>query len=395
MNKFIDINSTLIYEEYKLAIVTCIMIIMLYPVWFVAKRVITLTIKKSFARKGELYNKTLERNNIYTRLMQLITVVYFMIWSDVVDQSMIISPVVIRLKHSAIQIYAVITVVMLLNAFINIGLEIFQKKSLSKKTPIALHAQILKIILISCSILACVSVTFGVSISSLFASLGAAAALLTFVFKDTLTSLMASLQVTFQDIIRVGDWVSVPSRGIDGDVEKITITLVLIRNFDRTTTTVPTGIFLNEAVQNWRSMVEKGGRRIKRALSIDMDTIKIYNQQDLDLISKLPCMLEFARTNKNLFNAANDITNITMFRHYVSCYLKHHQGIHKEGFTFLVRQLAPTAQGLPLELYVFTKDTNWINYEAVQSEIFEHLLGVLSKFNLKVFQYNLPSLQHH
>lgn len=164
------------------------------------------------------------------------------------------------------------------------------------------------------AILAIFSLVIGISISSLFTSLGAAAALLTFVFKDTLLGLIASLQVTFQNIIQVGDWVTLPQYNADGDIQKITITVVVIRNFDNTYTTVPTSAFLTTGVKNWRSMFEMGGRRIKRAISLDMSTIKICTQKELDAIKKLPYMLEFAAENTTLFDQESQTTNLTMFR---------------------------------------------------------------------------------
>ena len=224
------------------------------------------------------------------------------------------------------------------------------------------------------------------SIPALFASLGAAAALLTFVFKDTFSAIVASLQVTFQDIIRVGDWVTLSKYSIDGDVERITISTVVIRNFDGTTTTVPTPAFLTDSVKNWRPMFDKGGRRIKRALNLDINSIRICNDDELKYISKLSSMKDFVAENVNLFSKSNHTTNLTMFRHYVNSYLKSNQHIHKEGFTFLVRHLDPTPYGLPIEIYVFTTDTAWVDYENIQSNIFEHLLGILPNFGLKAFQ---------
>lgn len=133
-------------------------------------------------------------------------------------------------------------------------------------------------------------------------------------------------------------------------------------------------------------MFEMGGRRIKRAISLDMSTVKICTQKELNAIKKLPYMLEFAAENKTLFNQENQTTNLTMFRHYIGQYLKNNKNIHQEGFTFLIRTLDPTPNGIPIEIYVFTKDTKWLNYEEVQASIFEHLLGILPIFKLKAFQ---------
>ena len=265
-------------------------------------------------------------------------------------------------------------------------MEIYNKTRYSKRVAIELHIHIAKIVIVTCTTLSVLSLLLGVSISSLFTSIGAAAALLTFVFKDTVLGLVSSLQLTFLNIIRVGDWVTLPQYNADGNIEDITITVVTIRNFDKTYTTVPISAFLTTGVKNWRAMFESGGRRIKRALNIDITTITICKDKDLVLIKKLSTFKNLIKEKPVLFEANNGITNVSLFRYYIEEYLKSHQQIHNEGFTFLVRQLSPTENGLPVELYVFTKDTNWINYESIQADIFDHLIGIMPIFNLKIFQ---------
>jgi miniconductance mechanosensitive channel len=309
-----------------------------------------------------------------------------MFWGDVFDKSDLMSSVVVRIKDVGITIYLIFAISTFLLALLNIAADIYKTKAVSKRVPIGLHTQIVKIVIVICAILTTFSLVMGVSISSLFTSIGAAAALLTFVFKDTVLGLMASIQLTFQDIIKVGDWVTLPSYNADGDIEKITITVVTIRNFDKTFTTVPTYAFLTTGVRNWRAMFQAGGRRIKRAISLDMDTIKICDQKVLNKFSKMPCMKELVKSDPAIFDGKNSIANITMFRKYIEQYLKVHKDIHNDGFSSMVRQLAPTPNGVPIEIYVFTKETRWANHEAIQADIFDHLLGIMPEFELRAFQ---------
>jgi len=239
------------------------------------------------------------------------------------------------MKDIAITTYIIFAITSFLLVIINISVDFYNVRKLTKKIAVELHTQILKIIIVTCAILAFLALVLGISISSLFTSIGAAAALLMLVFKDTVLGLITSLQLTFQNIIQVGDWVTLPQYNADGDIQKITISVVVIRNFDNTYTTVPTSAFLTTGVKNWRPMFELGGRRIKRAISLDMDTIKICDQNELDIIKKMPYMSMLVKEKSQLFSAESQATNLSMFRHYVTQYLESNQKIHKEGFTFL------------------------------------------------------------
>lgn len=378
-----------LFEGNQMLVMICIMIIAFYPLLFITKKVVSPSVNKIVKLKGEKYEKIIDRYHFTTRLVHLFVAFYLMFWGDIFHKSHLMSDAAIRAKDLIITVYFIFAISTFLLAVINIGSDMYKTKALSNRVPIGLHTQIIKIFIVICAILTTVSTVLGISVSSLFTSIGAAAALLTFVFKDTVLGLMASIQLTFQDIIKVGDWVTLPSYNADGDIEKITITVVVIRNFDKTYTTVPTYAFLTTGVKNWRAMFQSGGRRIKRAISLDMDTVKICSQAELNKFKKMPCMHDLAVEKPELFDAKNSVANITMFRKYIEQYLKANENIHQEGFTFLVRQLDPTENGIPIQLYIFTKDTKWVNHEAVQSDIFDHLLGIMPEFELKAFQASL------
>ncbi|MGC0371775.1 MAG: hypothetical protein DGJ47_000475 [Rickettsiaceae bacterium] len=386
MKQLLHLDYLDMYKEYEVLASLLIMLLLLWPFIRFFKAFITPPIKKALESRMPNYGRIFENNKLYRQFIKLSVLIYFISWSEFIDHIEDTHRLFLRAKGVTLQIYIIITISSVIISLLNIFSDVYRKKSASLKAPIGLYTQIIKIAIIICTTLSVVSTVLGLSISALFASLGAAAAVLTFVFKDVVTALIASIQVTAQDIIRIGDWVTVPNKNVDGNVERITITIVVIRNFDGTTTTVPTAIFLQNSIINWRPMYEAGGRRIKRSLSLDMDFVKVCDSESLNVIKSLPVMSDSVNNNPELFDPINETTNITLFRNYINAYLKSHEDIHKDGFTFLVRQLDPTPTGIPIELYIFTKDTRWVEHEEIQASIFEHLIGVLPKFKLKPFQ---------
>jgi miniconductance mechanosensitive channel len=229
--------------------------------------------------------------------------------------------------------------------------------------------------------------------------LGAMMAVILLVFRDTLLSLVASVQLTNNDLIRVGDWIEMPQFGADGDVVDIALNTVKVQNWDRTVTVIPTHKFLDHSFKNWRSMFDGGGRRIKRSIHVDMTTIRFLTSEETERFSRFALLRDYMASKvKELeeYNAKHcddpslivngrRLTNVGTLRAYIIAYLKNHPQIHSE-LTFLVRQLAPTPEGLPLEIYVFTTDTRWAYYEAIQADIFDHILAIVPEFGLRIYQ---------
>jgi miniconductance mechanosensitive channel len=219
------------------------------------------------------------------------------------------------------------------------------------------------------------------------------------VFKDTILGFVAGVQLATNDMVRPGDWIEMPKYGADGDVIEVALTTVKVRNFDNTITTLPTYALISDSFKNWRGMSEKGGRRIKRAIQIDVTSIAFCTPEMTERflkIEKLRPYIEAKQAELDEYNQENDVdasvlvngrrmTNIGTFRAYVLSYLRDHPQLHKD-MTLMVRQLPPSAVGLPLEIYVFTSDVRWVNYESIQSDIFDHIFAALGQFDLKVFQ---------
>ena len=229
--------------------------------------------------------------------------------------------------------------------------------------------------------------------------LGALTAVLMLVFRDTILSLVASVQIMSNDMIRIGDWVEMPQANTDGDVIDIALHTVKIQNWDKTISAIPTHKFISESFKNWRGMSESGGRRIKRAIHLDMSSIHFLSDEEVEQLSRFEFLHDYLQAKRTALEVANArkvagndvvpdqrrLTNMGTFRAYVRHYLLNHPKIH-QGMTLIVRQHQPGPQGLPLEIYCFSNDTNWANYEAIQADIFDHLIASLHEFGLQAFQ---------
>jgi miniconductance mechanosensitive channel len=229
--------------------------------------------------------------------------------------------------------------------------------------------------------------------------LGAMAAVFSFIFKDSILGLVAGMLLSLNDMLRIGDWIEMPKYGADGDVIDVTMNTVKVQNFDRTITTIPAYALISDSFRNWRGMQETGGRRIKRAINIDTSSVKFCTHDMLDKYKKIHLLNEYIESKEKEieeYNSINQIdtsllvngrhlTNIGTFRIYIANYLKHHPKIH-QGLIQIVRQLPPSENGLPLEIYAFTNDINWVNYEGIQADIFDHILAVAKEFDLDIFQ---------
>lgn len=225
-------------------------------------------------------------------------------------------------------------------------------------------------------------------------------AVILLIFRDTILSFVASIQIASNDMIRIGDWIEMPQFAADGDVIDIALHTVKVQNWDKTITTIPTYKMIDESFRNWRGMQESGGRRLKRAVHIDMRSIAFLDEKQIDRFEHFVLLESYIQKKKaeleeynraqtsgtDLVANARRLTNVGTFRAYVRNYLREHPGIHGEGMTFLVRQLPPGAEGLPIEIYVFTKTTAWVDYEQTQADIFDHILGILPEFGLRVYQ---------
>ncbi|MCO6058346.1 mechanosensitive ion channel family protein [Pseudomonas sp. MOB-449] len=296
--------------------------------------------------------------------------------------------------------FIILTIALALSAALNIVSSLYQRRKDAHLRPIKGYVQVLKIAIFAIATILMIASLIDRSPLILLSGLGAMAAVLLLIFQDTLLSLVASVQITSSDIIRVGDWVEMPQLNADGDVIDIALHTVKVQNWDKTITTIPTKRFITDSFKNWRGMQESGGRRIKRCLYLDQNSVRFLTPDDISRLRDFRLLDNYLTVKQSELLSWNSqlddderlpvnsrqLTNIGTFRAYVEHYLRENQDIRKD-MTLLVRQMAPTADGLPLELYCFTNTTAWARYEAIQSDIFDHLLAILPEFGLRVFQH--------
>lgn len=275
-------------------------------------------------------------------------------------------------------VYITIVGIKLVFAFISALYEISSQHEKLKDHSLKGFYQMLKLVVACIGAIIVISTLIDKDPIAILTGLGAGTAILMLVFQDTIKGLVAGIQLMVNDMLRPGDWITVPKYGADGDVIEVTLTTVKVRNWDKTITTVPPYALVNDSFQNWRGMFDIGGRRVKRSINIDMHTVRFCTAQEMEKFRKEPWMEGFQATGK-------EEVNLYIFRHYVEYYLRNHPKVSQE-MTLLVRQLQPTAQGMPIELYFFSADTAWVNYEFLQAEVFDHLLAMLHTFDLKIFQ---------
>ena len=237
--------------------------------------------------------------------------------------------------------------------------------------------QMIKLVVVCIGGIIIISTLIDKSPVAILTGLGAGTAILMLVFQDTIKGLVAGIQLMANDMLRPGDWITVPKHGADGDVLEVTLTTVKVRNWDKTIITVPPYALVNDSFQNWRGMFDIGGRRVKRSINIDMNTVRFCTSEEMDAYRKQPWM--------EGFESAKEEVNLHLFRHYIEYYLTHHPEVNQE-MIMTVRQLQPGAQGMPIELYFFSADTAWLKYEHLQAEVFDHVLAMVHIFGLKVFQ---------
>ena len=295
--------------------------------------------------------------------------------------------------------FMILTVILAITGALNLVNALYARRPEARQRPIKGYIQVGKIVLYAAAAILVVATLLDRSPLLLISGLGAMAAVLLLVFKDTILSLVASVQLTSNDMIRVGDWIEMPQLNANGDVIDLALHTVKIQNFDKTITTIPTWRLINESFVNWRGMQESGGRRIMRAILLDQTAIRFLTPEERANLKRFALLdvyldqkdRDLAAWNESLVKSGRDpvntrrLTNVGTFRAYVLAYLKVHPGIAKEK-TLLVRQRDPTPEGLPLEIYAFTNTVQWEAYEAIQSDIFDHVLSILPEFDLRLFQ---------
>jgi len=367
----------------------------------VAKNFIVALINRLLHKSTSKRDDILARRKVFERLSQLAPALVIYALAPYV-LSAYPAPGAFIAKLSLITI--VVIGVLFIDALINAGLEIYGTYRASRNFPIKSFAQAAKLMLYFLGAVSTLSLILGQSPMTFIAGFGAFAAVLMFVFKDPILGFVAGLQLSANRMVAVGDWIEMPKYGIDGDVMEIALTTVKIRNFDKTITTVPTQALINDSFKNWRGMTETGGRRIKRSIYLDVASVRFCDEEMLRRYSKIQHIADYLDEKRRELTTYNEthmkdpdalvpanlvngrrLTNVGTFRAYLEAYLRAHPKISKT-LTLLVRQLQPTENGLPIEIYVFSTQTDWGVYESIQADIFDHILAAAPEFDLRIFQ---------
>jgi len=294
----------------------------------------------------------------------------------------------------------VVAAVVSASAFLTAMNEIYSRNPEYRRRPIKGYLQVIKIALAILTTVVVVSILVDRSPWLFLSGLGAMTAVVLLIFKDTLLSLVASIQIASNDMIHVGDWIEMPEAGADGDVIDVALHTVKVQNWDKTITTIPTHRLIEGSFKNWRGMTQAGGRRIKRAVHVDLSSVRFLDDADLERFGRWALLADYIREKREELARWNQqpgrdsainadirrLTNVGTLRAYIRAYLRAHPGIHQTGHTLIVRQLAPGPTGLPIEIYCFTNDVAWERYEGIQADIFDHILAILPDFGLRIFQ---------
>ena len=386
-DKVIYIRTILLFVAL---IIACIII------WWVGEKLLNYIIPKVTAKTKTLWDDIILNKKVINAVTHLVPAIVLSHFAPIVFSDFhFIDPFLVRITD----IFIIIVAAEICSSFFNSAREILLQIKRFKDKPIGSFTQLGKILVYSVAIILIISIAINEKPIFLLSGLGAMAAILLLIFKDSILGFVASIQLSGNDMVRLGDWVTVSNYGADGDVIEINLTTIKVQNFDKTITTIPTYAFISDAFTNWRGMENSDGRRIKRALNIKIDSIKFCSPEMLERFKKYHLITNYIEDKQKVISQFNKkhnvdkselingrhLTNIGLFRIYVEEYLKTNPNINS-NMTCMVRQLSPTEFGLPIEVYSFSKSKVWTEYEAIMADLFDHLLAVTPNFELEIYE---------
>ena len=363
---------------------------------FVTRKFIVQGISKFIKNSNNDWDDILLEKEVFNSLSTLVPLIFIQYLSVPILSDF---PSLIPFVHLAVKVSLVLVIASVLIKALKALEEVSTRVPYFKDKPIMSYVQIANLMIYVVAAILIIATILDRDPLALLGALGALTAVLMLVFKDTILGLVASIQLSSHDMVRVGDWVSMPDYGTDGDVLEITLNTVKIQNWDKTISTIPTYAFISGSFKNWRGMTDSKGRRIKRSLNINMTSIKFCTNEEISHYKNIELLKDYIESIQSEIATHNDtnssdkssllngrnLTNIGLFREYAHQYLMANENIRKD-LTVMVRQLEPTENGLPIEVYCFSSNINWVEYEGIQSDIFDHLLSSTSNFDLEIFQ---------
>ncbi len=363
---------------------------------YLAKRFIAYVVHPIIRKTTIQWDDLLIENNVIVRFSHIVPAAIIHFFAPAIFDG---TSEIIEMFSLIVNTYLIVITLFVIDGVLNFTRAVWERGPIGKRYPAKSFIQAAKLVINLIGLIFILSAILGKSPIVLFSGLGAVTAILLLIFKDAILGLVAGFQLSVNNMVMVGDWIEMPARGADGDVIDVSLTTVKVQNWDKTITTIPTYALISDSFKNWRGMSDSGGRRIKRALYVDMRTIQFADEEMLERFKRIRLLRPYLEKKLEEIQAYNDgvgeelselingrrLTNVGTFRAYCLAYLRNHPKVHQE-MTLLVRQLAPGSHGLPLEIYVFTNDTAWARYEDIQGDIFDHFLSVLPEFGLSAYQ---------
>lgn len=375
----------------------CLIILIISSIgYYLAKYQVLVFVHNVVMKTKNTWDDLLLEHNVFSRFAFLIPLLLLLFLTPIfLPAETMLSTFIIVLAKIALSFQIARSV----SAILNVIRSLYQRKARERYLPLSSTIQVIKLVIYLVATILAVSFILDKSPIYLLSGLGALTAVLLLVFQDTIKGLVASIQISANKMVAPGDWIEIPNYGADGDVIDIGLNTVKVKNFDNTVTTVPTYALINGSFRNWRGMINSGGRRIKRTIILDINSISFYQNEQIEKLKEISLLKNYLQKKSDEITSSlqennlpgdnvnsRQLTNIGTFRAYMEAYLHNHEKIH-HNMTCMVRQLAATEAGLPLEIYCFSNDQNWQNYEGIQADIFDHLFAMAPIFNLRVFQH--------
>lgn len=391
--------SKTISEYANLFVNMILLLFFVFIIHYIFKRILIEIFSRIAKRTKTEFDDLLVANKTTKYISYLIPLLFVNLIIPIIMEKFVYWEIIIS---KGIEIYIVILVLWIIRSILNSVKDHLKKLPDFNDKPIDSYIQVVMIILWIFGITSMILIIFNTSITTVFGTFGAISAIVMLIFKDTILGFVASIQVSVNDLVRIGDWVTFEKFGADGDVIEINLATVKVQNFDKTTTTIPTYSLISDSFKNWRGMQNSGGRRIKRSILIKVNSVRFLSTDEIEGLKKIQLIssyLEHRQQDIEKYNLNNNIdksltingrnmTNLGIFRKYINQYLATHPGINKD-MSLMCRHLQPTEKGIPIEVYAFSNDKRWINYEYIMADIFDHIIASVPYFDLEI--YELPS----
>ena len=383
--------SELVSQGLATLIIVASISLVVIVINFITKKIILSFFKRIARSTSSSFDDLLIKNKV-PGLLSYIPSLFFLFW---------IIPSYSNTLYLLIEAFTVILFILTVRAILNTVKDYFKSSDSLKHIPVDSYIQVIMIFIWFVGIILILSVLTGREVGTFLASLGALSAIIILVFRDTILGFVSSIQITVNDTVRIGDWITMKGSNADGNVIEVNLSTVKVQNFDNTITTIPTYKLVSDSFINWRGMSESDGRRIKRSLLIKPSSIKFLDDEEIESLKKIHLLSDYIKkihkeiksynssnqVDKSMLINGRNLTNLGIFREYIQRYLKEHPDTN-DNLTMMCRQLQPTAQGIPIQIYAFSKDKEWTKYEALTSDIFDHLLSSVKYFNLECFELN-------